>query len=171
MLCAQLDERGALSCRVRRMRSLSPVDEKRDDTAGNDGAWICEAPGEENTFRHCPASRTDFAEFHSMPESAGDKFLQVSRPCSPCDQSWRCQIIDPEHARVLRIRLIGIWSNDLQITVRSQRDESVACSAAGVLSARRCAHTEQRFNTLDTCAQVGRCIDEMVDVVDRLHEN
>src|SRR5262249_6862616 len=146
------------------MRRRAPVDEERHEAVGQHRARVREAPGERHAVGTAPATGSDIAEDHAVSCGVTHQLFQVRSLGGPCHKPWSLQIVDSEASRCRWLRLIRIRSDDLEVACGTERHERVASASTRVLTARRRSDTEQRLDARDTSAQVGCCVNEMVDL-------
>ena len=86
------------------------------------------------------------------------------RPSPPRSSPRRFDLVDAEAASAFGPGLFRIGPDDLEIRRGTKRDQRVACSFPRMLAARRGANAEQLLRRLDTQREVGRRVDEVIDV-------
>ena len=91
------------------------------------------------------------------------ELLQFCSLDDPSGDARRFEFIDAETPAARRLRLFRVWSDDLEITRRSQRDEGVTRAESRMLAARSGFHTEEFLDRVDAEIQIRRGVDQMVD--------
>src|SRR5215472_5951531 len=110
------------------MRSLPPIDEKRDDTARNRqrGLWRRETPRKHESVWPPPAPGCRIAKRNPLPRGVAGLPIHIRGPGGPRDQTRLLEVVDPKRSGRRWIRLIGIRSDDFQIPARTQAHEGIA---------------------------------------------
>jgi hypothetical protein len=170
MFGAQVHERCARGRCRRRMRRRSPIDEERNEAVAEHRPRIGHCPSQRDAVRPATSALRHGIEIDAACLRLGRKTFEAAAVRGPPDESRRAEVVDPEPARRGRPRLLRIGRDDLEVTRRSKRDERVARAPAGMLSAGRRAHAEQPLHALDTGREIGRRVDQVVDLVERIHD-
>ena len=134
-----------------RVWRYSPIDEKRHEAVvRGDRPLIGDVPGEKNACRRTPAPGQHVAERDSATARIRDELRQIGSLCRPCDDPRRGEIIDSEPASMVRLRLVGIRTDDLEVRRRAESDKRVSRALAWMLPARCRLDSQQRLYAPDT---------------------
>ena len=99
VLCAQANQRGALSSVVGRMRRLAPVDVQRDDTVSHQHRRVCKLPQQLNSVRSSSGTGSHFAKVHAFAECLTSYLFQVIAVDEPGDESGFFESVEAEGTR------------------------------------------------------------------------
>ena len=145
------------------MRCLSPVDEERRDSVGNDPVGIGELPRQHGAARAPSASAKYAAELDPFLSRVGDHGGQIAPLGRPCHEARRRQVIDAKPTRLIRLGLLGVGSEDLEVRRWAEGEYGVASPLAWMLPTRCGSYTEPLFQLVNGRSEVWRCIDEVIN--------
>src|SRR5262245_45441376 len=95
--------------------------------------------------------------------------IQIGTIRCPRDESRCCDRIDFEPSRFRHVGLFQIWPDDFQVTLRSQRDQRVACSTTDVLPSSGCAHAEAPLEIVNGGRYIESGQYEVINALERGH--
>ena len=145
------------------MRRLSPVDEERYNSVGYDPVGIGELPRQHGAVRALSASAKYAAELDPFLSCVGHQGGQIAPLGRPCHEARRRQVIDAKPTRLIRLGLLGVGSEDLEVRRGAQGEYGVASPLTGMLPTRCGSYTERLFQLVNGRSEVRRCIDEVIN--------
>ncbi len=145
------------------MRCLSPVDEERHDSVGNDAVGIRELPRQHGAVRALSASGKNAAELDPFLSRVGHQGGQIAPLGRPCHEARCRQVIDAKPTRLIRLGLLGVGSEDLEVRRGTEGEHGVSSPLAGMLPTRCGSYTEPLLQLVNGRSEVRRSIDEVIN--------
>ena len=143
----------------------APVDEKREDAIGPVLGGVGQLPGEHYAIGATPCALLDLAEFDPVGPGIHYQLVQLLPFRGPCQQPFFGELVDAQPAGCLRVRLLGVGTQDFEVDAVTERQQGVVGAAPQVLTTLSRSYTPLLGQAFHGGGDVRCAVDEVVEGV------
>ena len=145
------------------MRSIAPVDKKRQHATHARRKGICKSPGELSSIGLPPVSHSYRSEVDQFTSRRFRKVFEITSLDGPSDETRPIPLVDAEYFYLIATQDVRIRSDDFQVTVLAEADQRVPGAVDRMAAAGYRFYPETILYKANAKLQVGRCKHEVVD--------